>query len=214
MNKTIRLIDSGEAIGKNAVFFKNSSTILQSDIFPSLESLDKSETFSGKTLYVVDSSSAPPSNKLQMEEFISNDMTEKFLGIVRTEECEPEYTSQTEIFIFNLLKKNKVETMNWLNKQFLKNFKNKSIIVNILIAISHIPYEWLYPNGPTMTGFAITHESIEVKENAIRVFEKWGNEDSLQYLEAMGFDEKWLQDYLTEVIMDIKEGIAENVSVG
>lgn len=138
--------------------------------------------------------------------------TRSFLGIILQEQCEPEYTSNTERFILTLLSKDRLGTLSWLNGLFLKYFENKNFVVNVLTSLSHIDYTIVDPSGPTMAGFAFQHKSIEVRESAIRAFESWANEKSLDYLKIFECKEKWLNDYLLEVIADIERELNENVS--
>lgn len=51
---------------------------------------------------------------------------------------------------------------------------------------------------------AFSHTSEEVKELGIRAFEYWANEPSLAALEHVDVGNGWLNDYLQEVIEDLR----------
>ncbi|HDT6574871.1 TPA: hypothetical protein QFT23_000969 [Bacillus cereus] len=132
-------------------------------------------------------------------------LNKSFLNMLRSDTFEPGYSSSSEEFVKSLLRINPIQTKAELNSIFLKNFQDEKILIGILHIISHIEYKDIFPLGQTIALAALSHRNIEVREYAIRSYENWGNKDSLPILENIAFSEKWLQDYVDEVISDLEE---------
>jgi hypothetical protein len=92
----------------------------------------------------------------------------------------------------------------WINAVFIDNYDDEYIVSSILRVISHFDYYELYPHGMTMATAALTHKSLIVKENAIRVFENWENPDCLNILKDVEVNEEWLRSYIEQVIFDLE----------
>ncbi|PFD55831.1 hypothetical protein [Bacillus thuringiensis] len=132
-------------------------------------------------------------------------LNKSFLNMIRNDTFESGYSSSSEEFVKSVLKINPIQTKEELNSIFLKNFHDEKILIGILHIISHIEYEDIFPQGQTIALAALSHRDIEVREYAIRSFENWGNGASLPILKNVAFSEKWLQDYVDEVISDLEE---------
>lgn len=133
----------------------------------------------------------------------------KFLGMLRNEIVEPGFISATELYLKSELRKNPFETKDWLNRILIDNLKKPDILVKLLHIISDIDYNLIEPQGPTFALAASRHPDNEVQEYSIRVFEKWGNRESLEILKGVRFQEEWLQEYADEVINDLEEELCQ-----
>ncbi len=136
-------------------------------------------------------------------------LTRKFLSIIDDDIFEFGYISKSEIFIKNLIKNNPSEIKLWLNEIFLKYFNDVNTTTAILHVISHLEYEIIKPTGPTIAIAATRHKDVTVRDCAIRAFENWGP-CSLIYLKSLHFEEKWLMDYMNQVITDLECDFAGN----
>lgn len=132
-------------------------------------------------------------------------ITENFLNMVRNDVFESGYSSNSEIFFKSMLTKDPNITRNWLNSVYLKYFYDVKILVGILHIISHIDYDLIFPEGQTMAVASLTHQDVEVREYALKAFENWGHPDSLTILKNINCGERWLQEYLEDIISDLEE---------
>lgn len=74
----------------------------------------------------------------------------------------------------------------------------------MLRIIGRFDEEIIFPQGKTMALAALSHKNDEVKELGVRAFENWNSLNSLEVLKNISFDSNWLQDYLNQVIKDLK----------
>lgn len=145
-------------------------------------------------------------NSLRLDQF--NKLTIKLIQLIKETDFEYGINSPLDIFINEKLQQNALATKDWLNTVFIRNFSDIDIITGILRTIAHIPYEEISPQGMTMSIAALSHKNPEVKECGIRTFENWGNRDSLIILKNVQVSEKWLQEYVSQVVSDLEEDLA------
>lgn len=138
--------------------------------------------------------------------------TKEILSIIIEQDFEYGFDSPADLFIKRLLNQNPTATKEWLNSVFIDYFHDTRILIGLLQIISHIEYFEIYPQGPTMAVAALSHVDAEVRECGIRAFENWGTIDSLNVLRNLTCQEKWLQEYVQQVISDLEEELANNVS--
>ena len=126
-------------------------------------------------------------------------------NLIEASEFEYGNDSILDSFLGKQLRVNNLRTKENVNNLFLDNMNNPKILTGILRTISHFDESLINPNGMTMAVAALSHQNLEVKECAVRAFENWGGEASLRLLENLEVEVKWLQDYIDNVIIDIKE---------
>ncbi|MFF2457640.1 hypothetical protein [Peribacillus simplex] len=152
----------------------------------------------------------PSKNESDIDYYLSLQENSKkqaahFLGMLRNDFVEAGYFSTSELFLKSQLIEKPLETKDWLNRILIDNLSKPDILVKLLHIISDIDYRLIEPQGPTLALAASRHQDSEVQEYSIRVFEKWGNKESLDILRKIHFQEKWLQEYADEVISDLEE---------
>jgi len=103
------------------------------------------------------------------------------------------------------MRENEAITKEWLNNIYNDNYGDTNLIVGLLRVVSRFSYDRISPQGMTMALAAFPHKNQEVRETAIRVFESWGNLESLKILKNISVEESWLSEYLQQVISDLKE---------
>ena len=141
--------------------------------------------------------------------------TQILLGIMENDTFEPGYSTDSEAFVKAELDKDHFSTMLWLNDVFLTFFGDVKTAVGILHIISHLNYEKMYPQCQMIAMAAMNHNSVAVREGAIRAFENWCNPDSLKMLQHVRRqDERWLQNYLERVIEDLNKELLPHATVG
>lgn len=137
--------------------------------------------------------------------------SKELLRIIFEQNFDYGFDSSADLFIRKFLKQNSVVTKEWLNSLFLEYFNDSRVVIGLLQIISHLDYLEIYPQGPTMALAALSHIDSEVKECGIRAFENWETLDSLKVLRTISYPEKWLQEYVDQVIADLEEQLEENV---
>lgn len=150
-------------------------------------------------------------NKQRLNKF-KEKYTKELLTIILEQDFEYGFDSPADLFIKRLLNQNPTATKEWLNSVFIDYFHDTRILIGLLQIISHIEYFEIYPQGPTMAVAALSHVDSEVRECGIRAFENWGTVASLNVLRNLRCHEKWLQEYVQQVISDLEEELANNVS--
>jgi len=167
--------------------------------------------------YIIDSSDSSTAlwenilNKRCLLQFKEKHTRELF-RIIREQDFEYGFDSSADVFVRKLMEQNSVVTKEWLNTVFIEYSHDTKIIIGLLQVISHLEYFEIYPQGPTMALAALAHTDSEVRECGIRAFENWGTIDSIDVLRNVEYPEKWLQEYVAQVISDLEEELGDNVS--
>lgn len=89
-----------------------------------------------------------------------------------------------------------------LSKVWLNSLREPTKIVGLLHMIAHADRKALSPNNQVITLASLSHESAEVKEFAISVYETWGDPKLVEQLKTFQMHPKWLDDYRKEVIAE------------
>jgi len=131
--------------------------------------------------------------------------TNSLLQLIHEEIFEYGMENAADEFVQDNLRDYSLYTKECLGSMLLKHFANVGVLTGLLRIISHIDYEDISPIGQTMALAVLNHENVEVRECGIRAFENWGNIESLNILRHIKCKEKWLQDYLEKVIIDLEE---------
>ncbi|MCG7344029.1 hypothetical protein MHZ92_07790 [Sporosarcina sp. ACRSL] len=176
---------------------------------------EANDSLKSKT-YLVETSSFLKENTLSEDQVSRKELLEKasiqsrkeaerFTNMLKNDFIEVGFFSSSEIYLLTKLKKEPIETKDWLNKVLLDNLDQPSIIVKLLHIIADIDYEMISPQGPVLALAATRIPDDEVQEYSIRAFEKWGTQECLKVLKNTRYQEGWLQDYANEVIEDLEE---------
>lgn len=145
-------------------------------------------------------------NELNNErlKFLKRSATPKFLRIIREENFEFGYQSESEIFIKDLFKTNRLATLKWLNDLFIEHFNDPQIVINILRVMSRLDYKEINSIGMSIALGGLKHTNIEVRENSIRAIEQWGQKDHVGILNSIEINEDWLKEYVEAVIDELE----------
>lgn len=142
---------------------------------------------------------------LRRQEILQKKVTSNLVNCLIEEDFEFGFKSRSELIIREQFSINALATRNWLNELFIENFQNEKILVGLLRIIGRFEEEIIFPQGQTMALAALAHKNNEIRELGIRAFENWNSLNSLEVLKKVNIDSKWLQDYLNQVIEDLKE---------
>lgn len=114
--------------------------------------------------------------------------------------------SKLEEIIENLISlSSQVETLSWLNKLFLDYNYNVLFICTLLHTLSHMEYDEVIPQGPTMAMASLSHKDERVVGYAIKAFANWNSKDTLNYMRTTEPAIKWVNKEWNRVIKYIEE---------
>lgn len=147
-------------------------------------------------------SSSENKNNVPRENYLREKLTTKFLNLIKDEDFEFGFISRSEELVRNELLINALATRNWLNEIFVKYFDNEVVVIGILRIVARFEESIIFPQGQTLAIAALSHSNNEIKELGIRAFENWCSMDSLRILKTLDMNNKWLTDYVNEVISD------------
>jgi hypothetical protein len=136
---------------------------------------------------------------------------DQLIALIKDEDFEYGIETQVDALIKEHMAKNALVTKSLLNRIFLEQYTDASIVTGILRIISRFDYYIMYPEGQMMALAALVNKNAEIQECGIRAFENWETLDSLHILENITVSAHWLQEYVDEVIADLRRKY--NVSV-
>jgi hypothetical protein len=134
----------------------------------------------------------------------------EFLALLRTCEFEYGFDSLADAFVETRLKESTFVTMHWIGQLFFEHLDDPPVAIGILRVLAHLKYAQAYPMGISIAIAATRHKNHEVQECGIRAFENWGTPDSLKVLEGLTFSEPWIQEYVDQVVEDLRSQIVTN----
>lgn len=147
-------------------------------------------------------SSSENKRNVPQEEYLRENLTIKFLNLIKDEDFEFGFISRSEELVKHELSTNALATRNWLNEMFIRYFDNELVLIGILRIIARLDESIIFPQGQTLAIASLSHSNNEIKELGIRAFENWCSIDSLRILKTLDLNNTWLKDYVNEVISD------------
>lgn len=115
------------------------------------------------------------------------------------------FFSEADKYLEPLIKTSRPYCFNWIYELYRDNYHDELVINNLLKTLSHIPYGETAPLCIKIAEESIVRESSEIKENAVAAFENWEYAGAIPLLEAVQFNNPFLDDYLKRVIEDLKK---------
>lgn len=152
-------------------------------------------------------------NRQRMDRFRA-EFSANLLKLLREQDFEYGVDTPADELVRKTFTENQSIAKEWLNQLFVENYYDQTVIMGILRVISHIEYQEIAPQGPTMALAALSNKNAEVRECGIRAFENWSTLESLEVLKNVKCHEKWLNDYLQQVIADLNEELETHAIVG
>jgi len=138
----------------------------------------------------------------------------KLLNLLREQDFEYGIDTPADVLVRKSFSENASITKKWLYQLFVENYDDQTVLMGILRVLSHFEHQEVIPQGPSMALAALSNVSAEVRECGIRAFENWGTLESLEVLKNAKCEEKWLNDYLQQVIAELEEELEEYGIVG
>ena len=127
------------------------------------------------------------------------------ISFIQNEEFEYGIDTKADAFVRRYMGLDPLLTKEWINAIFIDNFADVSVLVGLLRIVARLDYLEIAPQGQTMALAALAHENSEVKECGVRAYESWGTIDSLKELEHLKVGIQWLQEYIDNVVSDLKK---------
>ena len=152
-------------------------------------------------------------NRQRMDRFRA-EFSAKLLKLLREQDFEYGVDTPADELVRKSFSENISIAKEWLNQLFVENYDDQTVLMGILRVLSHFEYPEVAPQGPTMALAALSNVSAEVRECGIRAFENWSTLESLEVLKNVKCEEEWLNDYLQQVIAELKEELEKHVIVG
>ena len=129
----------------------------------------------------------------------------ELISLIRNEEFEYGIDTKADALVRRYMELNPLLTKEWINTIFVDNFADAFILLGLLRIIARLDYKEISPQGQTMAVAAFSHKNTEVKECGVRAFESWGTIESLKILENLKVGIQWLQEYIGNVVSDLKK---------
>lgn len=95
-----------------------------------------------------------------------------------------DYNTMEEIVYRLINMSSQMETMTWLNRLFLKHNRNALFLCSLLHTLSHMEYEEVVPQGPTMAMASLNHADERVIGYAIKAFSNWNSKSTLTLMKT------------------------------
>ena len=133
------------------------------------------------------------------------EFTNELISLILNEEFEYGIDTKADAFVRRYMNLDPLLTKEWINTIFIDHFADVSISVGLLRIIARLDYTEIYPQGQTMALAALSHENTEIKECGVRAYESWGTIDSLNELENLKVGIQWLQEYIDNVVSDLRK---------
>lgn len=140
--------------------------------------------------------------------------TTGLLSLIAESDFEYGFSSALDTFLQERLSENALATKEWLNSLFVQFFGDVAVATGVLRTAAHLEYDEIAPQGPTMALAALSHTDVEVRECGIRAFENWATRESLNILKKVRCPERWMQEYVTQVVNDLEQELGIDVAAG
>lgn len=136
--------------------------------------------------------------------FLDNNYSNRLLSLIHSDIFEPGCMNNTTSFVGTLFKFGETAVVQWICQLYQKNLDKPSILIGLLNV--NIYYSSAFHSVSTIMALAaMTNRSQEVKELGIRALESNYSEDNYKALQSIQCEDKWLMDYIHQVIIDFEK---------
>lgn len=166
---------------------------------------DESTTYNISNKFLTNTNSFDVSSPLDDNfKLLNEEYLEKFLNVIKREELEDGFLSNSELLYTEIAKKyGFVLATNFINSIHKTGLQNNDlkITLSILKIISNIKNEIEIDNFSIITLSLFSHKNIEIIDGAISCFEKWGRKSDAELLKNFNVpDVPWLKEYFDKTI--------------
>ena len=172
---------------ENSIFIK----LLEDEILINQRSINESD-------YVIEEF-INYKNFIAQEEMIKQ-YQQDIENIILNDDYEDGVISKSENYILNIKEENIPMVRNALNRLYLHNIINPTLLIGIMTMIGTLSYAQASPEGPTMALGLLHHNNITVCDKAVKAFEKWKSKEGINVLRSQNYDKVWMNNYVNKVI--------------
>ncbi len=145
-----------------------------------------------------------------LEEF--NKRQAKFVYLLHHTIFEDGIENEATEFFSKLFKKDPCISLFWLSGVYTDNMSDVAVVEGILRIISMLDaIEYRKYILPVVKA-SFSDKNVEIQEAAIMVAENWRNKMCLEALQTTQFASKWIQKYANQVIEELKDELADEIS--
>jgi len=145
-----------------------------------------------------------------LEEF--NNKQSKFVYLLHHTNFEDGLENDATEFFSKLFKKDPCISLFWLSGVYTENMTDIAVVEGILRIISMLDAVEYRKYILPLVKASFNDKNVEVQEAAIMVAEKWRNKMCLEALQTTSFASKWIQEYANQVMDELKEELADEIS--
>lgn len=145
-----------------------------------------------------------------LEEF--NKRQAKFVYLLHHTNFEDGLENEATDFFGKFFKKDPCISLFWLSGVYTDNMTDIAVVEGILRIISLLDAVEYRKYILPLVKASFNDKNVEVQEAAIMVAEKWRNKMCLEALQTTSFASKWIQEYANQVIDELKEELADEIS--
>lgn len=212
------IVDSKQSVEKINKFFmyklfglpydsKNNASTEEQVVIDKKEDSSLSVKYEGEKI-VSDSVEIPKSTNSvinQKRKSVVENYCTEILNVIQNDVFEDGEISKSEMYILeNFNEQNGEYIKTALMKIFEENYGDEHILTGVLTMISAKSYEEMEYQGPIIPLALLQHEDIYLRDRAIQTYEIWNSKKGIPILEKLQCDQKWLQDYVNDVIFYLK----------
>ena len=147
-------------------------------------------------------------NKLNLinknfENELNSSFYHRFMNFMIFDEVFETHSNLIELELLNYFNRNSYVTGQWFSNLFKDYISKPNVLINFLKILAKLESDKI-PNSHLFVASLLSNKDIEIKDFAIRVFESWGDLESLKILEHTArISPEWLEDYKQSVIEDL-----------
>lgn len=144
----------------------------------------------------------------RMLDFLDSNYRQRLILLIYGDTFEPGTSNSTIEYVKSLFRYGENAVVLWLTKLYNENLNNAAILCGIL-HINIYFHDIFSDVGTIMAMAAMTNKSQEVKELGVRVLESNCNLENLRALKSIQCEEKWLMEYIEQVISDFESELCQ-----
>lgn len=185
----------------------NSRPLVVIELGSSLTELEKSKSSTTTVQELVQpivKFTSEKSDTNQKKQVIASPDKEKFKKGFRdclmSDHSEYGVKSMAEIYVESWMNKGGVQVQLWLSEIFLENQTNPDALMALLKVVMHVDPVDFAPTNRMIATSSLSHESLEIRECAVRCYEYWERPDFYVDLATRPLEPAWLQEYKNSFI--------------
>lgn len=144
-------------------------------------------------------------SNINFENELNSKFYHRFMDFMIFDEVFEDYSNSIELELLNYFNRNSYVTGQWFSNLFRDYIGKPKVLINLLKILGKLENDKI-PNGHLCVASLLSNKDVEVKDFAIRVFESWGDLESLKILENTArISPEWLENYKQSVIKDLRK---------